>query len=305
MCPFSVRLTRLSSRYAICRGFAYGLIDVLPPQAGVTDVVLAVNYRPEVMVAVLKETEEQYGINITFSVETEPLGTAGPLALAREILGKDDSPFFVLNSDVTCTYPFEQFRWVAQEVLETSLADHANPALSPSDFHMAHGCEGSIMVTKVAEPSAFGVVVTKSGSSVIERFVEKPVEFVGNRINAGIYMFNPSVLDRIEVRRSRQFEMVETNQSLRHVVATHFDRKGDLPRRRRRPTTACLRLARFLDGRRTAQGLSVGYMSLPVSPYRHPLSSFDRPVAEQMGIRWKRLGGSRELANLQSSQPSK
>ena len=35
---------------------------------------------------------------------------AGPLALAREILGKDDSPFFVLNSDVTCTYPFEQFR---------------------------------------------------------------------------------------------------------------------------------------------------------------------------------------------------
>jgi hypothetical protein len=29
---------------------------------------------------------------------------------AREILGKDDSPFFVLNSDVTCTYPFEQFR---------------------------------------------------------------------------------------------------------------------------------------------------------------------------------------------------
>jgi mannose-1-phosphate guanylyltransferase len=38
------------------------------------------------------------------------LFTAGPLALAREILGKDDSPFFVLNSDVTCTYPFEAFR---------------------------------------------------------------------------------------------------------------------------------------------------------------------------------------------------
>lgn len=77
----------------------------------------------------LKKTEEEYGITINFSVETEPLGTgmsvlielkaeanaaviAGPLALAREILGKDDSPFFVLNSDVTCTYPFEQFRWV-------------------------------------------------------------------------------------------------------------------------------------------------------------------------------------------------
>jgi mannose-1-phosphate guanylyltransferase len=134
------------------------------------------------MVAMLKQTEEEYGITITFSVETEPLGTAGPLALAREILGKDDSPFFVLNSDVTCTYPFEAFR----------------------DFHASHGCEGSIMVTKVAEPSAYGVVVTKPGSTVIDRFVEKPVEFVGNRINAGIYIFNPSVLDRIEVSRAGQ-----------------------------------------------------------------------------------------------------
>lgn len=52
-------------------------------QAGVTDVVLAVNYRPEVMVSVLKKTEEEFGINIHFSVETEPLGTGTwrPLAV--------------------------------------------------------------------------------------------------------------------------------------------------------------------------------------------------------------------------------
>jgi mannose-1-phosphate guanylyltransferase len=43
-----------------------------------------------------------YNVRITFSVETEPLGTAGPLALAHDILAKDDSPFFVLNSDVIC-----------------------------------------------------------------------------------------------------------------------------------------------------------------------------------------------------------
>lgn len=41
--------------------------------------------------------------------------------------------------------------------------------------------------------------MTKPDSTVIDRFVEKPVEFVGNRINAGIYMFNPSILERIEV----------------------------------------------------------------------------------------------------------
>ena len=32
------------------------------------------------------------------------------------------------------------------------------------------------------------------------RFVEKPQEFVSNKINAGIYIFNPSILDRIEVK---------------------------------------------------------------------------------------------------------
>ena len=50
--------------------------------------------------------EEEYNVRITFSVETEPLGTAGPLALAKDILAKDDSPFFVLNSDVICVLSF-------------------------------------------------------------------------------------------------------------------------------------------------------------------------------------------------------
>lgn len=78
-----------------------------------------------------------------------------------------------------------------------------SPALSHQRPHVSRNypCPAVLIVqvTKVAEPSAYGVVVTKPGSTVIDRFVEKPVEFVGNRINAGIYMFNPSVLNRIEV----------------------------------------------------------------------------------------------------------
>ncbi|KAI8873579.1 mannose-1-phosphate guanyltransferase [Ramicandelaber brevisporus] len=148
-------------------------------KAGVTDVVLAVNYRPEVMVAVMEKYEAEYNIKITFSVENEPLGTAGPLALARDILAKDNSPFFVLNSDVICDFPFEELR----------------------DFHAAHGCEGTIVATTVEEPSKYGVIVTETAeSTVIEKFVEKPQEYVGNRINAGLYILNPSVLDRIELR---------------------------------------------------------------------------------------------------------
>jgi len=55
------------------------------------------------------------------------------------------------------------------------------------------------MVTRVEEPSKYGVVVHQSDGQ-IQRFVEKPKEFVGNKINSGIYLFNSAILDRIELR---------------------------------------------------------------------------------------------------------
>lgn len=66
-------------------------------------------------------------------------------------------------------------------------------------FHKAHGREGTIVVTKVEEPSKYGVVVFDESNGRIERFVEKPDEYVGNKINAGLYIFNPSILKRIPV----------------------------------------------------------------------------------------------------------
>lgn len=53
---------------------------------------------------------------------------------------------------------------------------------------------------KVAEPSKYGVVVSDATTGKIARFVEKPQIYVGNKINAGIYIFNPSILDRIELK---------------------------------------------------------------------------------------------------------
>ena len=44
----------------------------------------------------------------------------------------------------------------------------------------------------------YGVVVFCEATGRIERFVEKPQEYVGNKINAGLYVLSPSVLDRIK-----------------------------------------------------------------------------------------------------------
>lgn len=146
-------------------------------KVGVKEVVLAINYKPELMANYLKKYESELGIKITYSQETQPMGTAGPLALARATLEEDGEPFFVLNSDITCEYPLAEL-----------LA-----------FHKNHGKEGTIMVTKVEEPSKYGVVVLKEGGQ-IDKFVEKPKVYVGNKINAGIYIFNPAILNRIELR---------------------------------------------------------------------------------------------------------
>lgn len=51
--------------------------------------------------------------------------SAGPLALARELLTDSDESFFVLNSDVICDFPFE-------DMLK---------------FHKNHGKEGTIVVS--------------------------------------------------------------------------------------------------------------------------------------------------------------
>lgn len=140
-------------------------------------VILAVSYRAEQMETELTEKVQKLGVKLIFSHETEPLGTAGPLALAKSILQQSSEPFFVLNSDVICDFPFKQL----------------------DQFHRSHGREGTIVVTKVEEPSKYGVVLYDE-QGCIQSFIEKPQEFVSNKINAGLYIFNPSILDRIEVK---------------------------------------------------------------------------------------------------------
>ncbi|KAJ7424733.1 Mannose-1-phosphate guanyltransferase beta [Willisornis vidua] len=147
-------------------------------QAGVSHVVLAVSYMSEALEAAMREQEQRLGIRISMSHEKEPLGTAGPLALARDLLAEDGEPFFVLNSDVICEFPFAAL----------------------AHFHRQHGGEGSLVVTRVEEPAKYGVVVCEADTGRICRFVEKPRVFVSNKINAGLYIFNPGILKRIQVR---------------------------------------------------------------------------------------------------------
>lgn len=99
------------------------------------------------------------------SLETEPLGTAGPLRLAKPHLECD--LMFVLNADTLCAFPFCQMI----DLLCAQSLDDPN-------------VEGMLLTTPVEDPSRFGVILSQD--SYITQFVEKPKEWVGNDINAGL-----------------------------------------------------------------------------------------------------------------------
>lgn len=79
-------------------------------------------------------------------MEDEPLGTAGPIRLAKELILNDNPTglLFVFNSDVICTYNLNNM----------------------IEFHKKHGQEGTIMVTEVEDPTKYGVVVANQDHQI-------------------------------------------------------------------------------------------------------------------------------------------
>ena len=75
------------------------------------------------------------------------------------------------------------------------------------EFHKSHGAEGTIALTPVEDPSRYGVVPIDDNGRVIE-FVEKPAPGTAptNWINAGTYVLEPSVLERIASDRKVSIE---------------------------------------------------------------------------------------------------
>lgn len=141
---------------------------------GVTDVVLALGFKPEPFAAAF--SDDRHGdLRVHYAVEPRPLDTAGAIGFAARSVGIDDT-FVVVNGDIM-----------------TDL----DVAFLLSE-HRRLGATVTIHLTPVDDPSAFGVVELGE-HGVVQRFVEKPQpgETDSNLINAGTYVMEPSVLDLI------------------------------------------------------------------------------------------------------------
>lgn len=152
---------------------------------GVTDVVLAIGFKPEPFLQAFPEGVCA-GIRVHYAVEPEPLDTAGAIAFAARHAGISDT-FVVMNGDILCDVD------IAKLV----------------SFHKERGAEGTLHLTPVDDPSQYGVVEVNEGGWV-QRFVEKPApgETTSTVVNAGLYVLEPSVIHRVPEGQRMSIERV-------------------------------------------------------------------------------------------------
>ncbi len=157
---------------------------------GIKQAVLSLGYRPEAFTRAYPDGIVA-GVSVTYAVEPEPLDTAGAIRFAALHAGIDDT-FVAVNGDV--------------------LTDGDVSALVA--FHARVGASATIYLSPVEDPSRFGVVDTDRDGRVLA-FVEKPPpgEAPTNLINAGIYVIEREVLERIPAGRRVSVER-ETFPSL-------------------------------------------------------------------------------------------
>lgn len=137
--------------------------------AGIRDVVLSIAYHPEVFREALGDGR-RYGLRFHFAEEKTPLGTGGAVKNAEAYL---DEPTVIFNGDILTDLDLK----------------------SLIRFHKDNEAELTITLTRVKDPTAYGLVETADGGR-IKRFLEKPAwdEVTTNTVNAGTYIFDPKIL---------------------------------------------------------------------------------------------------------------
>jgi NDP-sugar pyrophosphorylase family protein len=170
-------------------------------RADITEIILSLSYQPRKIADIIGDGMK-YGVVMRYTHEDLPRGTAGALKEAENLI---DDTTVVLNGDV---------------LTDINLLDVIK-------FHKERQAEATIVITRVINPAGYGLVEADSHGRVV-RFTEKPAEdeIIGDTINAGIYVVERSILDRIKSDSPQSFErdlfpaMLQSGANV-HAYLTH------------------------------------------------------------------------------------
>ena len=163
-------------------------------QHGVEEIVFLLYYRPDPIQQFFGDGTA-FGFRARYVVATEDYGTAGAIKTAGEVV---DDTCLVVSGDLLARIDYEKL----------------------VSFHRDRGALLTMGLTRVKDPTPFGNVEV-DGSGRIVRFVEKPAagELLGNRVNMGIYVVEPALLDRLPPGRPVSFE----RELFPRLIAEHRD----------------------------------------------------------------------------------
>lgn len=147
---------------------------------GYTEIVVTVSFLANQIRTYFGDGSD-FGVEITYATEEQPLGTAGSVRNAKDVL---DERFLVISGDVLTDID-----------LSAIVAEHE-----------AKGAMATIGLVAVDDPLEFGIVITREDGS-IERFLEKPTwgQVFSDTINTGIFVLEPEIFDFIAPDRPVDF----------------------------------------------------------------------------------------------------
>ena len=145
---------------------------------GITDIVVTLYYLADEIEGYFGDGSE-LGVNLIYTVEDTPLGTAGSVKKAEEYL-KDDT-FIIVSGDALTDLDVDK-------------------ALA---FHREKQSMATLVLQHVDNPLEFGVVITDDGGR-IRRFLEKPSwgEVFSDTVNTGMYILEPSIFAYMEPEKN-------------------------------------------------------------------------------------------------------
>ncbi|WAL60110.1 mannose-1-phosphate guanyltransferase [Thermocoleostomius sinensis] len=162
------------------RPIAQHIINLLK-RHHITEIIATLHYLPDIMRDYFQDGSD-FGVQMTYAVEEDqPLGTAGCVKNVAELL---DETFVVISGD--------------------SITDFDLSAAI--QFHKQHRSKATLVLTSVANPIEFGVVILDDENR-IQRFLEKPSssEIFSDTVNTGTYILEPEVLDYLPINQETDF----------------------------------------------------------------------------------------------------
>ncbi|MBU5317702.1 D-glycero-beta-D-manno-heptose 1,7-bisphosphate 7-phosphatase [Clostridium bornimense] len=140
---------------------------------GYTDLIITVSHLGNIIMDYFKDGSD-FGVNIEYFVEETPLGNAGALFQLKDKLKED---FLLLNADAIFDIDFNRF----------------------VNYHKQKGGLVTLFTHPNSHPYDSGLIFTDENNSVLKwsaKEDERP-EFYRNRVNAGLHVISPKVLDTV------------------------------------------------------------------------------------------------------------